>query len=183
MSPLTDPRADVNKDGTVNLFDLVEVGRRFGESIGLAAPAGGVPHITPEQRAILKDLSSKLGTEPNTPDLWLVQSLLHQLLEERPIADPLVVYSNYPNPANPETWLPYQLNKEADVSVQIYDPTGRLVRTLDLGHQSAGSYQNRDVAAYWDGRDSQGQQVASGVYYYTFQANNAMKTGKLMILK
>ena len=79
---------------------------------------------------------------------------------------------NYPNPFNPETWIPYQLSEDSPVSVSIYDTTGQLVRTLSLGFQAAGFYNSRDRAAYWDGRNSLGERVASGVYFYKLETSD-----------
>ena len=90
---------------------------------------------------------------------------------------------NYPNPFNPETWIPYQLAKPADVTVHIYAVNGTLVRTLFLGHQVPGSYQNRSRAAYWDGRNAVGELVASGVYFYTLTAGDFTATRKMLIRK
>ncbi len=91
--------------------------------------------------------------------------------------------ANYPNPFNPETWIPYQLSKSADVSLTIYDIQGRVVRALDLGHQRAGTYQTRTRAAYWDGRNAVGEPVASGVYFYTLTAGDFTATRKMLIRK
>ena len=91
--------------------------------------------------------------------------------------------SNYPNPFNPETWIPYQLAKPADVTLTIYDIQGRVVRNLDLGHQRAGMYHTRSRAAYWDGRNAQGEPVASGVYFYTLSAGDFTATRKMLIKK
>lgn len=91
--------------------------------------------------------------------------------------------SNYPNPFNPETWIPYHLAKPAEVTVSIYSADGRLVRTLAAGHQPAGSYQGKDCAAYWDGRNEKGELVASGVYFYTLKAGALRVTRKMLILK
>ena len=90
---------------------------------------------------------------------------------------------NYPNPFNPETWIPYQLSEDSSVSVSIYDTTGQLVRTLSLGFQSAGFYNNRERAAYWDGRNNTGEQVASGVYFYSLNTPDFSSTRKMLILK
>ena len=79
---------------------------------------------------------------------------------------------NYPNPFNPETWIPYQLAEPVYVTLTIYDIQGRAVRTLDLGHQGAGIYQNKSRAAYWDGKNSVGEPVASGVYFYTLSTES-----------
>ena len=90
---------------------------------------------------------------------------------------------NYPNPFNPETWIPYQLAKATDVTVMIYDVRGVVVRRLTLGHQSPGFYQNRARAAHWDGRNALGEKVASGLYFYTFTAGDFTATGKMLIRK
>ena len=90
---------------------------------------------------------------------------------------------NYPNPFNPETWIPYQLAAAADVSLAIHSADGTLVRTLSLGHQAAGIYQSKSRAAYWDGRNALGEHVASGLYFYTFTAGDFSATGKMLILK
>ena len=77
-----------------------------------------------------------------------------------------LLLQNYPNPFNPETWIPYQLSEDSLVSISIYDTTGKLVRTLSLGFQSAGFYNSQGHAAYWDGRNALGERVASGIYFY-----------------
>ena len=90
---------------------------------------------------------------------------------------------NYPNPFNPETWIPYQLANPADVALTIYDIQGRVVRGLDLGHQGAGIYQSRARAAHWDGRNAHGEPVASGLYFYTLKAGDFIATRKMLIRK
>jgi hypothetical protein len=94
-----------------------------------------------------------------------------------------VLLQNYPNPFNPETWIPYQLAEATRVSVRIYDSAGKLVRLLDLGHRDAGSYTQRHEAAYWDGKNNEGEYVSSGVYFYTMQAGSFTTTRKMTILK
>ena len=91
--------------------------------------------------------------------------------------------TNYPNPFNPETWIPYQLSESTDVMLTIYNINGHVVRTLDLGHQRAGVYQSRNRAAYWDGRNAQGEPIASGVYFYTLTAGDFSATRKMLIRK
>jgi hypothetical protein len=90
---------------------------------------------------------------------------------------------NYPNPFNPETWIPYHLASDAEVLLAIYDTRGVLVRHLDLGHQVAGYYTNRTKAAYWDGRNENGELISSGVYFYQLQAGDVSATRKMLILK
>ena len=90
---------------------------------------------------------------------------------------------NYPNPFNPETWIPYQLATPADVSISIYTAGGQLVRKLELGHQAVGIYESRSRAAYWDGKNTSGEPVASGVYFYTLTAGDFTATRKMLIRK
>ena len=90
---------------------------------------------------------------------------------------------NYPNPANPETWIPFKLSKASDVTIRIYDSTGRLVRTLDLGHTAPGNYVSRGRAAYWDGRNQYGDKVSSGIYFYEMQAGSYRAIRKMVITK
>ena len=94
-----------------------------------------------------------------------------------------LLLQNYPNPFNPETWIPYQLAEDTQVSISIYDTTGRLVRTLSLGFQSAGFYNSREHAAYWDGRNALGERVASGVYFYQLTTPAFQQTRRLVIVK
>ena len=93
------------------------------------------------------------------------------------------LHANYPNPFNPETWIPYQLQKAADVEISIHDQRGVLVRQLSLGYQVAGQYLSRSRAAYWDGRNHVGEPVASGLYFYTLTAGDFSATRKMLILK
>ena len=90
---------------------------------------------------------------------------------------------NYPNPFNPETWIPYQLAKATEVTVMIHSMNGSLIRTIELGHQSAGTYKSKSQAAYWDGRNEFGEQVASGLYFYTLTAGDFTATHKMLVRK
>ena len=90
---------------------------------------------------------------------------------------------NYPNPFNPETWIPYQLSTSAEVSIHIHNVAGHLIRTLDLGLKPIGSYMTPSTAAYWDGKNSVGERVASGIYFYTLQTADFAATRRVVILK
>jgi len=94
-----------------------------------------------------------------------------------------LLLQNYPNPFNPETWIPYQLSDAGPVSISIYDATGGLVRKLTLGHQSEGFYHNRGRAAYWDGKNTLGESVASGIYFYKLETPSFQQTRQFVILK
>ena len=90
---------------------------------------------------------------------------------------------NYPNPFNPETWIPYHLPVDSQVGILIHNSTGKLVRRLEIGWQTAGSYQGKDQAAYWDGKNKLGESVASGFYFYTIRAGKHTGTGKMLLMK
>ena len=100
-----------------------------------------------------------------------------------PIPEFSRVLQNYPNPFNPETWMPFELSQDAEVSITIYDVSGQLVRTLDIGFQSAGIYSSQDKAAYWDGKTETGEKVASGVYFYNIELGDYSETRRMVILK
>ena len=106
-----------------------------------------------------------------------------QASAQREIPDATRLLANYPNPFNPETWIPYQLAASSDVQITIYDARGVLIRRMELGHQAAGTYTSRSRAAYWDGRNNQGERVASGIYFYQFRAGNVSSSRKMLILK
>ena len=91
--------------------------------------------------------------------------------------------ANYPNPFNPETWIPYRLAEEVFVTLTIYDLSGHAVRTLDIGHRIAAVYESRSKAVYWDGRNDVGERVVSGVYFYTLAAGDYSATRKMLISK
>ncbi|MCY3552591.1 MAG: T9SS type A sorting domain-containing protein [Candidatus Poribacteria bacterium] len=99
------------------------------------------------------------------------------------LPDNTQLLANYPNPFNPETWIPYDLSEATDVTLTIYAVNGQVVRELALGHQPAGIYQSKSRAAYWDGRNRLGEPVASGVYFYTLTAGTFTATRKLLIRK
>ena len=90
---------------------------------------------------------------------------------------------NFPNPFNPETWIPYQLREDSEITVRIYSMSGELVRELDLGHKPAGLYVNRDRAAYWDGRNASGEEVASGTYFYSIRTGDFSAVRKMIVLR
>ena len=169
--------ADVNGDGTVNILDLVAVAGAFGEvaaapsairqqAMGQLTSADVQHWLTQARQENLTDPISQRG-------ILFLEQLLAALTPKE-----TALLANYPNPFNPETWIPYQLAKPADVTLTIYDINGSVVRTLDLGHQRAGMYHSRSRAAHWDGRNAHGEPVASGVYFYTLNAGDFLQRGR-----
>ena len=94
-----------------------------------------------------------------------------------------MLLQNFPNPFNPETWMPYHLTEDASVAIQIYDAQGNPVRSLNLGQNPAGAYLTKDTAAYWDGKNSGGEAVASGVYFYRLRAGEFEATRRMLMVK
>ena len=90
---------------------------------------------------------------------------------------------NFPNPFNPDTWIPYQLKEGSEVTIQIFTVRGELVRELKLGYKRAGLYASPDRAAYWDGRNEHGEKAATSIYFYTIQAGDFMATRKMSMLE
>ena len=174
--------ADVNGDGVVNIQDLVAVAAALGEAA--AAPAvihqHATAHLTAEtvQHWLTQAQQLNLTDAISHRGVLFLQHLLAVLTPQK-----TRLLANYPNPFNPETWIPYQLAEATDVSVSIYAVDGQLVRTLDFGHQAAGFYTARDRAAYWDGRNAVGEPVVSGVYFYTLSAGDFTATRKMLIRK
>jgi hypothetical protein len=99
------------------------------------------------------------------------------------VPDRNLLGQNFPNPFNPETWIPYQLKDESEVTIQIYDVSGRLVRTINLGHKSSGIYVTREEAAHWNGRNNAGERMASGLYFYTLKTKSYTHTKRMLLLK
>ena len=147
------PRSDTNGDGVVDVKDLVLVATHFGENSNPAAPST----LTLPPRSTFKAIQNALDLLHAADDGSLTFrdgiANLEQLLALF-VPEKMALLHNYPNPFNPETWIPYQLETPADVTICIYTANGVLVQTLDVGHQPAGIYQHRSRAAYWDGHNA-----------------------------
>ncbi len=189
-NPPTNPRADVNKDGEVSILDLVWILRSVESNRGTAAAPYHKEYRSTENRlsdadtALLASFYGKIEeVSTNATHKELVKRFLKAWLIS--IEEPLdtKLHANYPNPFNPETWIPYQLAKNSDITIRIYDASGRIVRTLFTGHQTAGYYLSRGEAAYWDGKNELGEQMASGVYVCELETPTFKQTRRLVILK
>ena len=209
VEPLHDVFGDINRDGVVNIQDLILVSQRFftvgknradvnGDGfvdivdlvlVANAIGAGGAaPSLNPKDLHILttSDVKGWLTQAQKInrldPDYIRGIDVLTRLLD---LLTPkqTALLPNYPNPFNPETWIPYHLAKGAEVTLYIYAINGTLVRTMELGYQVAGMYQHRSRAAYWDGKNEFGEKVASGVYFYMLTAGDFSATRKMLIRK
>ena len=180
----TNARTDVNRDGQRNISDLVLIAQHLGELSGIsAAPSAlaiGDMRLDPAmiQGWIAQAQIENDGSLAFQQGIKNLQRLLALLTPER-----TALLTNYPNPFNPETWIPYQLSEPAEVTLRIYAVSGILVRTLNLGHQPVGIYHQRSRAAYWNGKNELGESVASGVYFYTLTAGDFTATRKMLIMK
>ena len=173
--------ADINGDGLVDIVDLVLVANAFGADA--AAPSLNPQVLEQFTAADIKGWLNQAQQLSFTDPAYLRGiTVLEQLLMALTPKETALL-PNYPNPFNPETWIPYHLAKDADVTLHIYAMNGQLVRTLTLGHQPAGMYQSRSRAAYWDGKNAVGEPVASGVYFYTLTAGDFTATRKMLIRK
>ena len=194
---------DINGDGTVDDKDvdvliIAVAARRTGAKYDIndvvavsanrdkgaaAAPALlGTKFTAVERDRLQEQIDLLIATGDRSPAALKTLVYLQQLLVmARPEKTQLL--ANYPNPFNPETWIPYELATDTDVRITIYNAQGIVIRTLQLGQQSAGYCTDRERAAYWDGRNALGEQVASGVYYYQLETDEMSSLRKMVILK
>ena len=201
---------DVNQDGVVNIQDLVLVAGRFGQSGKNKADVNGDNVVNIQDLVLVADAFGNAAAAPSAwhgasgiaparaeVQAWLTQArqleltdaISHRgvhILEELLAAltpKETALLPNYPNPFNPETWIPYHLVNAADVQIRIYDTKGVMVRELEIGHQPAGFYTDRGRAAYWNGRNQRGELVASGVYFYMLATGDFTTTRKMLVGK
>ena len=201
--------ADANNDGVVNTQDLVLVASNYGQTGTNAADVNGDGVVNAKDLLVVAGALDNVGTAPSAHSqalevftaagvkLWLSHArqldltdptalkgilFLEQLLAAL-LPTETVLLPNYPNPFNPETWIPYHLATDADVTLTIYDMSGQVVRQFGLGHQAAGRYQSRSRAVHWDGRNEFGEQVVSGLYFYHLSAGDFSATRRMLILK
>ena len=200
---------DLNGDGIVSILDLIRIAQGIGNTTASAAPSTsssrqnrdftalnlrGTSVLTPRLRGGKGGVES---VDAAMIEAWIAQARLEddgslafkegiknlQNLLASLIPEETALLANYPNPFNPETWIPYQLAESAEVTLTLYDMNGEVVRRLAVGHQAAGMYRSRSRAAYWDGRNKLGEPLASGLYFYTLTAGEFTATRRMLILK
>ena len=179
---------DVNSDGVIDVRDLVAIAAEINPDA--AAPTlrkrtTETAMLTAEKLTQWIQLAKQLDTQNSytRKGITVLEQLLAALTFTEVLPQETALLRNYPNPFNPETWIPYQLARPAEVKVSIHSVDGKLVRTLALGHLPAGVYYRKSRAVYWDGRNELGESVASGVYFYTLTAGDFTATGKMLIRK
>ncbi len=180
----TSTTADLNRDGTVNIADLALVAGALGSAIGAPTANQSDAAVVNTWLKLARENAANV-VKSSIPEGFSYERGI-QVLEDLARAltpNATALLANYPNPFNPETWIPYQLSKAADVTITIYASDGNLVRTLAIGHRDVGMYKTRSQAAYWDGKNEMGESVASGVYFYTLTAGDFSATRKMLILK
>ena len=202
--------ADVNSDGSVNVLDLIFITSALGNTgANLAADVNRDEVVSILDliwvAGMFEDAAAAPSAQPQVPETLTAVEVQGWLTDARDleVRDPIVkrgflvleqllisltpketeLLANYPNPFNPETWIPYRLAEDAFVTLIIYDGAGQVVRTLDVGHRIAAVYESRSKAIYWDGRNDVGERVASGVYFYHLSAGDYSATRRMVILK
>ena len=211
ISPTSIPMtADVNSDGSVNILDLILIASELGNvGINLTADVNGDRVVSILDLILVAGMfdgaAAAPSTQPQVPETltavevqgWLTDAralevrnlimkrglmVLEQLLVSLTPRETELL-ANYPNPFNPETWIPYRLAEDAFVTLTIYDTVGQVIRTLDVGHRIASAYESRSKAIHWDGKNGLGEPVASGIYFYTLTAGDFSPTRRMVILK
>ncbi|MDQ1318010.1 MAG: type sorting protein, partial [Candidatus Poribacteria bacterium] len=183
ISTRPDDKADVNGDGIVDILDVVALINHEGDIklwdtngdgvvdindfIKIESSNGINPDVNGDGVVDILDIVSILNGAKGAPASRLVNEL----------------GVSFPNPINPEAWIPFKLAESNDVVIKLYNTKGQLVRTLDLGYRVPGSYITRTMAAYWDGKDENGQHVSSGIYFYNIKAGSFTATKKLIVLE
>ena len=202
--------ADVNSDGSVNILDLILIASELGNAgINLVADVNGDGVVSILDlilaAGMFEGTAAAPSAQPQVPETLTAVEVEGWLTDARAlqVRDPIMkrgflvlkqllvsltpketeLLSNYPNPFNPETWIPYRLAEDAFVTLLIYDLSGQIIRTLEVGHRIAAAYESRSKAVYWDGRNEFGEPVASGIYFYTLTTGDYSATRRMVILK
>ena len=165
-------------------IDVVEMGRLHAvwADMNRQTVAAVGDSLTVEVRNASGELIRTLHHELDARDIRRAFTEL-RLTPDDMIPRTTALLPNYPNPFNPETWMPYQLAIDTHAAIRIYTPTGKLVRNFELGFRNAEFYVGKSRAAYWDGHNNGGEPVASGTYFYQFITPESTAARKMVILK
>lgn len=173
---------DLNNDGVINISDLIVVAQHLGTPTDIQSAPLSPAMIKYWIRLAWDEYDGSIEFQKGITNLeFILISLTSEPAEN--IIEKTALFTNYPNPFNPETWIPYQLAVPSDVVMTIHSAAGKVVRTLTLGHQPAGVYKTQNRAAHWNGRNEEGESVTSGIYFYTLTTGDFTATRKMLILK
>ena len=168
---------------SINIFDLVIVAGNFGKSLVAAPSMISMIELTTEQKHHITSAIDQLESNSSRSNEEEIALNVLKAIQPERLPTQTQLLANYPNPFNPETWIPFQLAQDSTVTAKIYDLTGKQIRTIELGHIPAGNYVESSKAIYWDGRTEDGEQVSSRTYFYQIEADGYTDTRKMVILK
>jgi len=175
---------DANGDGIIDGQDIQVIILNWHKThhvgANVAAPIAGVDHR--KHLTAYKELYRALENAPDVESTTRMRQFLAHIISDA-LPKQNVLGHNFPNPFNPDTWIPYELAEPAEVKICIYNASGQLVRTLDLGYRDSGYYLDRTQAAYWDGKNDQGEHASSGLYFCQMQAGSFTATTKMIMLR
>mgnify|MGYP001158634094 CR=1 FL=1 len=174
---------DVNQDGWIDILDLVMIAANFGQITAAPKLLSGELNFTAQQKQSIQSAIvglERMSVRSKAEEAAL--NVLNAILPER-LPTETQLLPNYPNPFNPETWIPFELAKDAEVSIKIFDASGQVIRQIGLGYLNAGSYASRRRAAYWNGRSDLGEYASSGVYFCQISAGRFSAMRKMVIMK
>jgi len=186
LLPGVQEAADVNTDGVISVLDAALI---LQYTVGLitSLPVANVPVAPglnpPDETRLLTKAIEQFEKGSLTREQKHILEQLKQVVTQKLRPTHTTLLQNYPNPCNPDTWLPYHLANDATVTISIYNAKGQLIRTIALGQKAAGLYLSKDKAAYWDGRNNIGEKIASGLYFYSLQAGDFTTTRCMLIIK
>ena len=183
-NPVEAAFADADGNGVVDENDVVIVAQNWKKERTIANPAPASNNFRADEGMLDKyqkmyNALSKAGDSEGA--IALRDALIKLIAELKPQKS--ILLENYPNPFNPDTWIPYILSEDNEVTITIYDVSGRLVRTINLGWQKAGYYTDLKSAVYWNGQNEVGERVSSGIYFYRLKAGDFVAIGKMIALK
>jgi hypothetical protein len=193
-TPAAATYADADGNGIIDAREILVIGRNWGATHTVSSQQQQQACSLSEEAKInyiqcldaYRAMYELLLDSNELDDVEQIKAALKRMIDkavELLIPAQSELLQNYPNPFNPETWIPYTLSEKAYVIIKIYNISGQLIRVLDLGEQEAGMYVSKQEAAYWDGKNDEGEDVASGVYFYQIHAGDYVSVRKMVVIK
>ena len=176
------PKADVNNDGHVDIIDLLLIAAHLGESCTASAPSTPLS-VSPNHLDSIAEWLTEAYQADDGSDVFRHGIANLEALFNNVVPQKTTLLPNFPNPFNPETWIPYDLAQDTNVDIKIYNLKGETIRELKIGFQNTGTYRTKELAAFWDGRNSTGELVASGLYFYSLNVGQSKAIRQMVIRK